>query len=145
MAAAWTTWACMGGKIYKTGARVTAEELGERPVLLEYAGPQGEWKRGKKREVLHILWRYDWEEGAWKEIARAFAFGSEWVAVLREPAIRALKPVNGAEVNSVDRGREVSDKLVQAIDDALEGELPEVRAAALAVLYGQVAARLVAA
>jgi hypothetical protein len=141
------TWSGFGfkGKIYQAGRRVSAEELGENPVALESAGPQGTHKHGKKRAYLWILWRYDWQEKAWKEIARTCALGPEWVTVLREPAIEALRPEAALQANSIDRGREVSDGLLQTIDDALVMELPAVRAMALASLYDQVAGRLAAA
>lgn len=132
------------GALYQPGAKVRAEDLGQQPLLLEFAGPQGEWKR-KPREHLWILWRYDAGEKDWREIARALAFGWEWAITLREPAIRALAPVAIAEVDPAPRGREVTAALLEAIDAALVTELPAVRALVLTSIYDRMAGRIVAA
>jgi hypothetical protein len=133
-------------KLFKTGAQVDESELGERPVLIEFAGPQGEWNRLKKRENLWILWRYDREERDWREIARAYAFGAEWASILRDPAIRAMLPVAPVEgVNPVARGREVAAGLLTTIDEAMVLELPAVKALALSTIYDGMAGRVAAA
>jgi hypothetical protein len=133
------------GRLYQPGARIAAEELGERPVVIEFAGPQGQWKR-KPRAHLWILWCYEWEANAWREISRALAFGREWAVTLREPAIRALAPVESPEdADPLVRGRQVSGGLLEAIDAALVMELPAVRREVLSSIYDGVAGRIVAA
>jgi hypothetical protein len=134
------------GKIYRPGAAVPPEELGVNPVLVECAGPQGRWRNGNRhREVLWILWRYDWVAKEWREIARALAFDWTWALILREPAIRALQPAVPTLVDPVARGREVTDDLLQRIDATLLCEEPAVRAVVLTALYDRVAGRIVAA
>ena len=135
------------GPFYKVGARVPAADLGENPILLEHAGPQGLFKRGNafQRENLYILWRYDWAAKDWREIARALSLDWGWALTLREPAIRALHPQARDVVDFAERGREVTAEVLRAIDSALSVELPEVRMAALTSIYDQVAGRIVAA
>ena len=69
------SWNAAGfeGTLFETGSRIKQELLREKPVLLEFCGPQGAWKR-RPRENLWILWRYDQESQDWREIARALAF-----------------------------------------------------------------------
>jgi hypothetical protein len=133
------------GQIYPCGAQLTAETLGDRPVLVECAGPIGTWRNGKPRETLWILWRYDWAANDWREIARAQAFDWSWAIILREPAIRALQPITPALVDPAARGREVTDDLLEHIDKALLSELPAVRSVVLTSIYDRVAGRIVAA
>jgi hypothetical protein len=112
------------GPSFKPGSKITTKQLGERPVLLEYAGPeaaQGNYQRRREaKEHLWLVWRFDWQARSWREIARALAVDWSWAVTLRPAALRALRPV-----------RAISD------------ELPEVRAAALANLSDSITARLV--
>ena len=117
-------------------------DLGERPVLLEFAGPQGNWKR-RERESLWILWRFDSAARDWREIARASAFGPEWAVILRGPAIKALQPE--VQPDPTERGREVAAEILQAIDFALSPEVPAVRKAVLCEVYDRMAGCLAAA
>jgi hypothetical protein len=130
------------GVLYAAGARIPAAELPRGAILLEYAGPQGTWKR-RPRENLWILWRYDQESHGWREIARALAFGWEWALILRQPAIEALRPP-AAERPLVDRGREVTAALLRTIDSAVSRELPAVRKAVMSAVYDSLAGRLAA-
>jgi hypothetical protein len=130
------------GKLYAPGASVPVEKLGERGVALEFAGPQGTWKRRREREDLWILWRYDWEARDWREIARAFGAASS--LVLRPAAIRAMRPAAAETENTVRRGNDVADSLLHEIDDALVLELPAVRAHVLSSIYNGMAGRIVA-
>jgi hypothetical protein len=132
-------------RLYKSGARVPAKELGKRPVLIEAAGPQGQWKPGKHRENLWLLWRYDWERAEWKEIARAVGYGRDWVHVLRDAVICAMRPVAATEVAAGVRGREVAASLLTVIDEAMVLELPAVRVLVLNTIYDGLAGRVAAA
>jgi hypothetical protein len=134
------------GRLFRCGAPATHEDLGENPVAIECAGPQGTWKRGKHRETLWILWRYDWEEKRWREIARAQSTNWAWAIILREPAIRAMQVSDkSGQLNLAERGREVTEELLRAIDTALVSELPEVRTLVLTTIYDQMAGRIVLA
>ena len=130
------------GKLYGAGARVTTADLGAHPVALEFAGPQGPWKC-RARDNLWILWLYSWDTREWREIARASAFGSEWAAILRGPAIKALQPQ--VQPDPTERGREVASEILRAIDSALSPEAPAVRKAILSAIYDRMAGRLAAA
>ena len=136
------------GPLYRPGARVDAAALGARPILLEFAGPQGKWRPGRQRDSLWLLWRYDGQLQVWVEIARALSRDWSWALVLRGPAIAALRPDHLADAgNMVDegaRGREVTEELLRAIDTALAVERPAVRALVLTSIYDLVAGRLVA-
>jgi hypothetical protein len=118
-------------------------ELGENPIVLECAGPQGPWRGGRNRPNLWILWRYDRPAGRWQEIARALSTNWDWALVLREPAIRALRPVPDIADFSA-RGREVTEELLRAIDAMLVPELPAVRALVLTSIYDRMAGKIVA-
>ena len=119
--------------------------MGENPVALECAGPQGSFRRGKERPTLWILWR--WERGEWWEIARAQALNWAWAVILREPAILALRPTSSdpTMADPTRRGREVTEELWRAIDASLIPELPEVRTFVLTSIYDRVAGRIVLA
>jgi len=133
-------------RLFKPGAVVEAEDLGEQPVLIEYAGQQGTWKAGKHRESLWVLWRFDADAKDWREIARALAFGPEWAPILRDPAIQAMRPAAATEgVNPMVRGREVAASLLTVIDEAMVMELPAVRVMVLNTIYDGMAGRVAAA
>lgn len=87
----------------------------------------------------------DREEERWREIARALSENWAWAAVLRGPAILALRRPS-ADPTMADpskRGREVADELLRGIDSALLLELPEVRTLVLTSIYDQMAGRIV--
>jgi hypothetical protein len=133
------------GKLYKPGVVVPAEELGDTPIVLECVGPVGEPRpkpggARKYRDVRWVLWRYDWEEERWEEIASAQSIDASWTEMLRQPVINALRGPGLVDVKH--RGREVASKLMVAIQDALEMEPEPVRAVALTSLYDQVAGRI---
>ena len=130
------------GRILFCGARIPEPELGERPVVLEYCGPQGAYKSRKPRPHLYILWRYDREERMWRELGRDLAIGWEWAIPLRKRAVVELAPPSLPAVDVTARGRELAEELLTAIDARLVGECPEARITALTALYDQVAGRI---
>jgi hypothetical protein len=91
------------------------------------------------------LWRYDREEKRWHEIARAHSLNWDWAITLRDPAIRALQQRRDSGVDLAERGREVTEELLRAIDTALLPEPPEVRTLVLTTIYDQMAGRIVLA
>lgn len=130
------------GPIFEAGARISAAEIQKHPVVIEFAGPQGTWKQKRnRREDLYVLWRYDWEAGGWKEIARALAHDWTWCTVLRDPAIRALEP-RRESTDERERAGIVLDQVLAAIDSSLSLEVPAVRTLVLAAVYERVAGRL---
>jgi hypothetical protein len=133
------------GTLFQPGTRISRAELGEHPVLLEFAGPQGNWRqRHRESEGLWILWRWDRPAEEWREIARAVSRDWHWALVLREPAIRALHP-REEDVDPCDRGREVSEQILASIESTLAPELPAVRKVVLCAVYDRMAGRLAAA
>src|SRR5581483_3862932 len=64
-------WGATGfeGKIYSPGQVVDLDALPRPAVAIECAGPIGIYQRGKHRETLYILWRFDVDRGEWVEIA----------------------------------------------------------------------------
>lgn len=138
-------WCAAGfqGTLHQPGAQIPAPGPSARLVALEFAGPQGTWKC-RRRENLWILWRYDQPTRSWREIAQALAFGWEWAPVLRGPAIQAMRP-RAPEADPRDRGREVSEQVLAAIDSALAPELPAVRKVILCAIYDRMAGCLAAA
>ena len=99
-------------------------------------GVAGQANRGKPREWLWILWRYDWNRSEWAEIARAASIDWEWAMVLREPAIRALHP-RLEWIDVLQRGRDATSEIMGEIERRLQGEAPPVRCNALASIYDQ--------
>lgn len=132
------------GRLLKPGAVVEAELLGEHPVIIECAGPQGEFRRGRRREYLWILWVLDWQTKTWSEAARSLAINFEWVVVLREPAWQALNP-RPAVVDIQQRSQELAERLLREIDQVLDAEEKAVRISVLNSVYDRVAGRIVAA
>lgn len=130
------------GSIHQPGSLVPRESFGRRPLVIECVGPQGDFRRGRPREVLFILWTWNERAAEWKELVRATAANWEWVMVLREPARKALS-FGEAEENINLKSFDLADRLVQQIDSAIEWESADVRATVLSVLYTQVAGRLV--
>jgi hypothetical protein len=129
------------GKILKPGAAIEVEKLPRPAVVIECAGQQGIWQRGKKRDYLYILWRFDFSRGEWQELARALARDASWTAVLKQAVWQALHP-RPELVDIIERSRSVADELVDEIDKRLRSEMPEVRATALHLVYERVSGRI---
>lgn len=131
------------GPLYPAGGKVPLDELLKHPVVIECAGPQGTFKRGQHRHWLWVLWRWDAQEHVWREIARALALNSSWVAILREPAIRAIGGESPGAADLELRAREVAERIMIEIGDALAAENHEVRRQAMASIYERLAGRIV--
>lgn len=126
------------GKLFWCGARVSSDQLGERPIALEYAGPDG---KQKPREHLWILWRYDWQTRTWINIARAIAYDGSWAIVLRPLAVRELAPLQPNVIPAV-RGGDLAEELLAEADTRLAQEPLEVQQAALNAMHNGVAGLL---
>lgn len=128
------------GRILTPGSRIDRSELLTYPVVLECVGYVGSPGRGRKREVLWILRRLDRRMDTWVEIARAQSLNAEWVAVLRQPAINAMRPAMLVDV--LERGRDLAEQTIREMDRTLELETAAVKANMLSSVYDQVAGRL---
>lgn len=141
------------GVLLRPGSVVNPSELRpdnrwpETPIVLEYArgaafGPPGR----RRREQIYILWRYDMETGAWRELGRSISESWEWALDLRPLAVRALK-----EARSRSGVIEITADLpaiAARIATFLDGELKPLeardRARVVGVLHDQFAKRLIA-
>lgn len=122
------------GPILPPGSICPLSHFGSRPVVLECVGPVGpKPARGKQREVLWILWSYDFERSDWKELARASAVNWEWAECLRAPAIAALYPEPDL-IDVLHRGRVVSEEILELLRASLAKEPRPVQVNALAAL-----------
>jgi hypothetical protein len=101
----------------------------------------GTAQRGKHREVLYILWRFDRTRWEWIEIARAQALDWSWTVVFRDAAFCALHPRPGL-VDLIQRSRDVAEELLALMDGRLQLERREVRASVLHSIYERVAGRI---
>jgi hypothetical protein len=125
------------GRILKPGSNFGAEENAIL-VALECAGPQG---KGQYREMLWILWRYDWPRETWVELGRAQSRDASWTKALREPALAALHP--RPELFDIGtRANSLAEKIVSEIDEALEADPEAVKLCALNLVYDRVAGRI---
>jgi hypothetical protein len=128
------------GRLLWPGVRLAAEQLGRRPLVLEFAGPQG---NRKPRRYMWILWKYVWRTREWIEIARTTAADWSWAVALRPLAVRELAaPLQPNVIPSV-RGRALADELLTAVDKRLTPEPLEVQTFALSALYDGIAGRIV--
>lgn len=122
------------GPILPAGSICPFSHFGSRPVVLECVGPIGtKPARGKQREVLWILWSYDFERSGWKELARASAVNWEWAECLRAPAMAALHPEPDL-IDVLHRGRVVSEEILELLRASLTKEPRPVQVNALAAL-----------
>lgn len=132
---------CFVGPVKPPGAVLDISEFGQHPVVIECVGPVGDYKRGTKREVLWILWSWDWEFQKWKEIARSLAMNWEWSCDLRGPAMRCLYPKPGL-IDVIKRGREVAVEIADIISQRLDREPADVKWNVLCSLHDQMAGKI---
>src|SRR5579863_316120 len=121
------------GEIHKPGAALRRDELPERIVVLECAGPAGSYAQ-RKRETLWILWRYDKEESEWREIGRAAAASWEWAVVLRRPAYEALR-AKPQLYDVLEMSRNVAAEIAELIHRRIEMEAEPHRVNILAAVH----------
>lgn len=129
--------AAFEGKVYQAGELVERGALG-KGIVLECAGPVNV-QRGRRSEILWILWQYHPE--GWKELGRASAVNWEWTLGLREIAQRALHP-EPQLLDVLRLGRDLADAIVQAIDQGLEKTPEPLRKSVLSAVYDRVAGKL---
>lgn len=105
------------GPLEKPGARVPWRE---RMVAVEMAGRARTGHGHRRSDYLYILWV--WENGAWREAARAVSACWDWMPVLGPVARKLLG--EGARDEAV--AARIED-LLGAIDRALSEVPPELR------------------
>jgi hypothetical protein len=125
------------GSFHRCGSAVDMALLARPAVALECAGPTG---CRKGRNYLWILWRFDFELGAWIEIARAQAPDWTWAIALRPIALHALY---GGSPPEPDIGL-IADGVLRSLDEALEDIEPRFRPLLLSAIEPAVASRIAA-
>jgi hypothetical protein len=144
------------GKYFRCGAAIDESELSpdeewpSTPLLLEYAGLDyaaplqrlASGYGGKRRPLVHILWRYERDRREWRELARASSVDNDWVqhfvAIARVEMLR-----NGRPAAPVDIAVRASVRWIEALDRELSQLENEERVIALGLLYEQITARVV--
>jgi hypothetical protein len=143
------------GNLLRCGAVIDDAELwpGEdwpaAPLLLEYAGLDyraplqrlANGYGGKRRPLIHILWRYDCDECEWRELVRSSSVDGDWVQQFA--AIARVELGRGAKRPPVEVAALASARCVEALDRELRELKGEELILALGFLYEQVAARMV--
>jgi hypothetical protein len=130
------------GKLVQPGGWISREDFPDPLVALECAGPQGEWRRGRQRDTLWILWRYDHEFGRWMEICRAQSSGWDWATAIRQPAWRALHPDAGL-YDTIERTKALSSDIMGEITRLLKDETDDMRLTVLSKVHELVAGAIV--
>jgi hypothetical protein len=130
------------GRFYRPGTEVRAAELGPAPVLLELseaaAGSLAERKR-QAWEALYIVWRWDAEGEAWREVARAQGNRADTLDELKPAALRAL---GGAGPRRVPGVAEAAARIRGALERELDGLAEGARREVLAIVHDELAARM---
>jgi hypothetical protein len=129
------------GRLYQPGAHIPMAELPNPAVVLECAGPQGAYRRGKQRETLWILWRYDRGLSQWIELGRAPSLNWEWALTLREPAAKALE-TDGGFYDVIEKSSTLAAEIMAVIDAKLQPQREDLRVNVLASIYQTVACRM---
>jgi hypothetical protein len=133
------------GVILKPGKLIEERELWpddtypKKPLLIEYAGIDVVARRGGRSTHLYILWRYDRDRAAWRELARASAIGAEWVEYIKPVAMREL---DDPCVKCVDIAADATARVLKAVEFELQYLGTEPRRQFIAFLYEEVTARL---
>jgi hypothetical protein len=144
------------GKHFRCGIAIDDSELWpndeypQTPLLLEYAGLdyRAPLERlasgfgGKRRPLVHILWRWERDRGEWRELARVSSVDNDWVAhfvaIARVEIERGGRAVSAGEI-----ALRASVRWIEALDRELNQLEGEERAIALGLVYEQVTARVV--
>lgn len=140
------------GRFVRPGTTLTDEELRPgpefppTPVLLEYFRGSAYGVAGRRRsDSIYILWRYDRENGSWRELGRAVSFAWEWAVELRPLAVRALREARGGQQLVILQDLPaIATRIATYLERELKTlEAPE-RYKVLSVLHDQFAARMCA-
>ena len=129
------------GPLFRPGAAIARQQLGPRPVVLEYAGPIGSRYGYNRRQDVYLLWRWDDQRSEWIEVARAEGIRDEWVIAFRDLAA-ALLHEGRAPLTLLEESSRVVTHVLAALDDELEWASKTIKARSLGILYEQVAGRL---
>lgn len=141
------------GIFFRAGAIVSVaqlrpnEQFPEIPVVLEYmpGAVHGEPGERRRRDQVYILWRYEWDAGEWRELARAASESWQWAIELRPVAVRALQDARSrAGMEKLPDLPAIARRIALFLDGELKLLDPEDRVRVIGVLHDQFASRLVA-
>jgi hypothetical protein len=138
------------GNFLKPGSILTEEQLRpslefpQVPILLEHALAPAHGIPGHRRcDSIYILWRWEREEWAWRELARAVSPCWDWAIVLRPLAIRALEEARGPAPPELALDLEaITGRVLLALDTELRTLDKEHCRRLLGVVYDRLAARM---
>lgn len=144
------------GKHFRCGIAIDDSELWpddeypQTPLLLEYAGLDyeaplerpGSGFGGKRRPLVHLLWRYEKDRREWHELARTSSVDSEWVAHFVAIA-RIEMERGGRRATPIDIAARASWRWMETLDQELRALNAEERVIALGMVYEQITARVV--
>jgi hypothetical protein len=129
------------GTILCPGALIAAEKLGPHPVVLECAGPYGEYRfKRHGRDTLWVLWRYDWTAEKWIELMRCVSRDWTFKLSMREATIQALRAGELVDVSA--QAGAIADEVMTLIDVKLKFETVGVAQTALNYIKDSVCGRL---
>lgn len=139
------------GHIYRPGATLTDVELHPTPeypatpIALEHMrGPAYGIPGHRRTDSIYILWRYDRETNAWRELGRAVSYAWEWAAELRPIAVRALREARGGNLELMPDYPAIAGRIAEFLDGELKSLEVLDRQKVLGVIHDQFAARLCA-
>ena len=125
------------GRILRPGSWVEESELPTPALVLECAGAARMGWGHRREPSRYLLWQY--EKGAWRELARVEGESWEWTLELGPIAARAL-----AAGRQVPTARALAQRLSGLLDTELARLDAPAAAQACALLHDQFAARMVA-
>jgi len=125
------------GRIYPPGACVPIEDLPAQTVAIECVGQVG--PRGRRKDLLWLLWKYDWGLDGWRELGRAQSVDAGWTIALRPLAAQALQH---NPIDMTAHWQEIVRVLMSEIDLKLENERQETAMNVLHAVYSELAGRI---
>lgn len=128
------------GRLVREAELWPAPEYPAAPILLESAGIALAGWGHRRSQKLYILWRYERDTGAWREIARVVSATADWVWEMAPIARQAIEEQRAPRPAMEPAAVRVS--ACQALED-LVGELADgEKRVALAAIYDWVLWRM---
>lgn len=133
------------GQLLTPGARFEVDDLPRPAVLLECAGSMRTAAQRSRYafETVWVLWRFDFAELIWVEVARMLSNDASWTVDLAPIAWRLLH--QGRQTQSEDRAAPIGERLAAVIQLELEALTRELRCYVLAGLDRYIANEIVRA
>ena len=135
-----------GDRVLTPGAEFAPADLPRPAVLVEYAGRVRVGNVPNSRysfSALWVLWRFDFDAGAWVEVVRAVSADAAWSIDFAPVALRLLNDERSD--TAADRARPESARVTAQLDLELAAMTREMRCHVLAALDVYVASAIVRA